>query len=200
VLGFVEGDVAVPPFPASAAADDLLVSVADLQRRYHEAAMTFVAAADDSWHGDPVPSAFSGALVCHNDLCLENVVVRRGRAVAFIDFDHARPADRLWDIAIAMRHWVPMRHPSDLDDARAHVDVPTRFRTFAAAHGLDAGAQARVLDALVAFLDHALISVRAQAEAGHAGHRAQWEEAGYETANRRARGWVVEQRRTLLAS
>ena len=57
----------------------------------------------------------SDALVCHNDLCVENVVVRDGRVVAFIDFDFAAPSDPLLDIAIAARHWVPMRDPLDID-------------------------------------------------------------------------------------
>jgi aminoglycoside phosphotransferase (APT) family kinase protein len=39
-------------------------------------------------------------LVCHTDLCLENIVVRQGKAVAIIDFDLATPADPLFDIAM----------------------------------------------------------------------------------------------------
>lgn len=199
VLGFIAGDVAVPPYPAWAANDDLLVSVADLQRRYHEAVADFVPPLDATWRHGPTPKTFSGDLVCHNDVCLENVVVRDGRAAAFIDFDLARPVDRLWDIAIAMRHWVPMRHPDDIDEHRAGVDVFDRFRLFSATHGLGGAERGRVLDALVEYLDSALVFVREQADEGHTGHLSTWN-AGYEVTNRRARKWVDDQRGVLLST
>lgn len=111
----------------------------------------------------------------------------------------AGPVDRLGDIAIAMRHWVPMRDPDDLDEHRRGVDIFGRFGLFAETHRLDGAERSRVLDAVVTFLDSALVSVRAQAEAGHTGHLAQWN-AGYEGTNRRARHWVAEQRSGLLST
>jgi hypothetical protein len=199
VLSFIPGDVAVPPFPAWSAREELLVSVAELQLGLHLAVADFHPAADAVWGEAPPPPAFSGALVCHNDLCLENVVVSGGRAVAFIDFDFAAPVDRLWDIAIALRHWVPMRDPGDLDEHRAHVDQVARCRLFLAAHGLRAAERERTLDALLAFLDYALAFVRAQAAVGHSGHSAQWN-AGYEGKNRRAQRWIERHRRALVGS
>lgn len=198
VLSFIEGVVAVPPYPGWSGDDELLVSVADLQRRYHEAVATFSAPVDAAWRRGPTPNGFSGVLVCHNDICLENVVIRDGRSQAFIDWDLAGPVDPLWDIAIAMRHWVPMRHPDDLDEHRTGVDLFHRFRLFAETHRLDGFERSRVLDALVAYLDSALVFVREQAESRHTGHLATWN-SGYEVTNRRARQWVDEQRGKLLA-
>jgi hypothetical protein len=77
-------------------------------------------------------------LVCHADLCLENIVVRQGKAVAVIDFDLATPADPLFDIAIAARHWIPLRDPAHIADARREMDLIRRFRLFTDAHRLDA--------------------------------------------------------------
>jgi hypothetical protein len=197
-LEFIPGEVAVPPFPAWSATDDLLVSVAQLQRRLHEAASGFRPAPDAIWGDQAPPREFSGTLVCHNDACLENVVVSGGRAVAFIDFDFARPVDRLWDIAIALRHWVPMRDPRDLDEHRSHVDSVARCRLFLAEHALGARERERTLDALLSFLDGAVGYVRAHAEAGHTGHAAEWN-AGYADKNRRAHRWI-ERHRAALAT
>jgi hypothetical protein len=195
-LEFIPGDVAVPPFPAWSADDDLLVSVAQLQSAYHAAVAGFRAGPAEVWGDQPPPRAFSGTLVCHNDLCLENVVVSSGRAVAFVDFDFARPVDRLWDIAIALRHWVPMRDPRDVDTQRAGVDPIARCRLFLATHELGAAERDRTLDAVLAFLDCALDFVQGQAAAGHAGHAAELS-AGYEAKNRRARVWIERHREEL---
>jgi aminoglycoside phosphotransferase (APT) family kinase protein len=198
-LEFIPDDVAVPPFPAWSASDHLLVSVATLQRRLHEAVADFRPAPDAVWGGQAPPRDYRGTLVCHNDICLENVVVRDDRAAAFIDFDLARPVDRLWDIAIALRHWVPMRDPQDVDEHRAGSDQVERCRMFLAAHGLDARERERTVAAVLAFLDEALEFVRAQAEAGHSGHAAVWN-AGYADQNRRSHRWVGGNRHDLARS
>ena len=196
VLQFMPGAVAVPPFPAWSASDALLVSVAELQRRYHDAVADFRPSERAVWGHGPPPGEFSGTLVCHNDLCLENVVVSDGRAVAFVDFDFARPVHRVWDIAIALRHWAPMWDPSDRDEHHASLDAMVRSRLFFDTHGLAAKERERTIDALLVFSDGALDFVRAQAAAGHTGHAAQWD-AGYEGKNRRSHDWVTAHRASL---
>jgi hypothetical protein len=57
----------------------------------------------------------------------------------------------------------------------------------------------RTLDALLSFLDAAVDDVRAQAEAGHTGHAAEWN-AGYADKNRRAHRWIVRHRAALVSS
>lgn len=196
VLTFVPGEVAIPPFPAWSASDELLVSMAELQRRYHEAVASFHPSADAIWGDGPAPTGYSGSLVCHNDLCRENVVVRDGLAIGFIDFDFARPVDPIWDIAIALRHWVPLWDPEDVGEHRAGIDRVARCRLFFDAHRLQRDERIRTLDALITFSDRALTFVRTRAEAGHTGHRAQWD-AGYEAKNRRAHAWVANNREVL---
>lgn len=72
-----------------------------------------------------------GTLLCHNDVCPENVVFRGGRAAGLIDFDFAAPGRAVWDVAMTARYWVPM-----LDPVSAAVLYPS---------GLDAAARLRVL-------------------------------------------------------
>lgn len=198
VLAFIPGAVAVPPFPAWAADEALLESVARLQRAAHAAARWFSAPPGTAFDRlDPPPGA-SGDLVCHLDVCLENVVVRDGLAVAFLDWDFAAPADPLFDVAIAGRHWVPMRDPADVDLARAGLDQAARFRRYLDAYGVAVADRARVLDILVGFLEQGLERMRRRAESGHPGFKAIWDD-GYPEANVRARAWLAADRARLLA-
>jgi aminoglycoside phosphotransferase (APT) family kinase protein len=199
VLTYVDGDVGIPPFPAWTAADGLLRSVADLQRRLHAAARSFAPPPDAAWDTANLPPPGPDAIVCHNDLCVENVVVRDGAAVGFIDFDFAAPSAPLLDIAIAARHWVPFRDPADLDDGRAGVDQVARFVLFADAHGLDRAQRGAVVGLGRDFLDRALVSMRRRAEAGLATYVAAWT-GGYADQNRRSKAWLVAHTAELAGS
>jgi hypothetical protein len=189
VLTFIAGDVGVPPFPAWVGDERLLLGVARLQRSLHLAAASFEAPPDAAWDRANLPEMRPGAIVCHNDLCVENVVVRDGRVVAFIDFDFAAPSDPLLDIAIAARHWVPMRDPADMDADLRGMDQVARFRAFCAEHGLERDGRAAVVAHLGSFLDRALVSMQRRAESGLEGYVRAWA-AGYPAQNRRSRAWV----------
>jgi Ser/Thr protein kinase RdoA (MazF antagonist) len=199
ILSWMPGEVAVPPYPAWAADEGLLVSVAELQRRLHEASESFRFDPSAPWYRPNLPDVGPGAIVGHNDLCIENVVVRDGRAVAFIDFDFAAPTDRLLDIAIACRHWVPLKHPDDLPPDWPFIDQAHRFRRFCNAHGLDPGERTRVVEFALDFLDRALVTMRAKAESGLALYAKVWE-SGYPEQNRRSHSWLVDQRDKGLCS
>jgi Ser/Thr protein kinase RdoA (MazF antagonist) len=146
-----------------------------------------------------LPPGVQGDLVCHTDLCLENVVVRQGGAAAFIDFDLATPANPLFDIAIAARHWIPLRDPVDIADARVTTDLIHRFRLFTASHRLDAAQRDQVISMLLVFLDNALHSIRRRAESGHPGFAKMWAD-GYPDMNRRSRAWLTAHARELSTS
>jgi hypothetical protein len=73
-LMFVSGDVALPPYPTWAQSDDALVSIARLLRRYHDAAVGFDLDGH-SW-SDELSDPAGGSMLCHNDVCWENVVFR----------------------------------------------------------------------------------------------------------------------------
>lgn len=196
ILTYIEGDVGLPPFPAWTADDDLLVSVAELQRRMHLAARPFVAPPDPQWDRANLPPPGPDAIVCHNDLCVENVVVRNGRAVGFIDFDFAAPNDPIIDIAIAARHWIPFRDPADLDPGRRAVEQRARFRAFCDAHRLSAAQRGDVVAAGLDFLDRALVSMRVRAERGEPSYVAAWD-GGYPLQNRRSFDWLTKNATTL---
>ena len=189
IVGYLDGDVAIPPYPDWVADEGLLLSIAARQRELHRAAEGFQLPGGMRWPARRLPPGARGDLVCHADLCVENVVVRDGRAAAFIDFDLATPASPLFDIAVAARHWIPLRDPVDIADARADTDLVARFRTFADAHRLAVVDRERVISVLGVFLDQALDSTRRRAEQGYPGFAKMWAD-GYEGMNRRSRAWL----------
>jgi hypothetical protein len=199
ITTWIDGDVGVPPYPDWVASHELLVSVAALQKELHHAAREFVIPDGAVWDSANLPPPPEHPLICHNDLCVENVVVRNGRAVAFIDFDFAAPADPLVDIAIALRHWVPVRDPVDVTDGFEGVEQLARFASFCDVHELAKEQRARVADELGDFLDRALISMKARADAGQPLYQQVWD-GGYPLQNRRSRAWLEHHRAALVAA
>ncbi|MFF5535887.1 phosphotransferase [Streptomyces cinerochromogenes] len=156
-LTYIPGEVALPPFPHWAMTQDALRSVGSLLRRLHEAGAGLAVDACADW-----PRALAdpegGTMLCHNDVCLENVVFRDGRAVALIDFDLAAPGRPLWDVAMAARYWVPMLDPESAADLYpAGLDTPARLRVLADGYGLSPQQRA----GLPAVIEQATASCRA---------------------------------------
>jgi hypothetical protein len=146
VLSYVPGTAITPPYPEWALTDAALVSVAHLLRAYHRAVGTFDDRTPCAWPSSP-PAAFTGELISHNDLNLDNVVFRDERAVALIDFDLASPGSRVWDIACAARLWAPLRPASYIDDSRRGQAV-RRFRLFVDSYGLARADRERLVAAV----------------------------------------------------
>src|SRR5919198_6227773 len=87
MLSFIPGKAAIEPHRDWALTDAALVSVAELLRRYHDAAASFDAAGR-TWP-EFVPGEFRERLISHNDPNLDNVIFSDGIAVGLIDFDLA---------------------------------------------------------------------------------------------------------------
>jgi len=148
--------------------DDCLVAVAQLVRRFHDAAAGFMAPDGARWrHLAEAPD--TGPLVCHNDLAPYNTIYRDGRPVAFIDWDVAAPAPPLWDIAHAVWRFVDITRNAEAVDIRA---LAARTRLFCDAYGL--GDRSRLLDIVLA-RQHALhATIRELAGAGDPAFVAMW--------------------------
>jgi hypothetical protein len=114
---WIDGVAGERPLSDDVRSDEALVSVARLLRAIHD--------------------AFDGA-VCHNDVGPWNVIFEGRDAVGLIDWDLAGPGPRIWDVAGAAWHFVPL-----YDDAEClrigWPSVPDRMRRvelFVAAYGL----------------------------------------------------------------
>ena len=143
VLSYVPGDVPREPLPPETAGEDVLVALATLIRRQHDAAQGWAPPADATWGGIPgaetvrIPPVDDEAeLVGHRDYCPGNVVFRDGLPAALIDFDLAKPTTRLYDIANALYWWAPLLHWADRAPAFAGADIPHRAAVFADAYGM----------------------------------------------------------------
>jgi len=194
-LSYIEGRAAVPPLAADTLTDEALVSVADLLRRYHQAAASFDPAGYD-WPR-PVPARYRTGLVSHNDVYPANLVFRGGRAVALIDFDLAGPGSAAWDFAAAARSLVPLLDEADVVDARRGRALE-RFRILLAASGLPRAGRRLAAEAVLANHDWTYAIVTEAAAAGHQGFADHWRAVG--PIAWRARRWCLRHRRDLLAA
>jgi hypothetical protein len=189
-LLFIPGEVAVAPLPAWFQADAVLASIADLMRRFHEAARSFDPTGE-SW-SDEMEDPAGGPVVVHNDVCPENVVFRDGVAVALIDFDFAAPGRPVHDLASMAR----MCGPVDDDTSAARlgwgpVDQPARLRLVADTYGLDADGRHELLDVLGDSFARSGQFVLRRVEAGDPNFIQMWEEmGGMERFDRRRRWWT----------
>jgi hypothetical protein len=195
VLSFLPGEAAIEPYGDWAFTDEALVSVAELLRRFHDAAASF----DPARHAWPdfVPPAFVDGLVCHNDPNLDNVIFSNGLAVGLIDFDLAGPGCAAWDVACAVRLWAPLR---DERDAPAELRGRSldRLRLFVDAYGLPQRDRSRVADAAIRTHERCYRVVREAVSQGHEPFGRMWREGGRERAER-TRRWIASHRGQMAA-
>jgi Phosphotransferase enzyme family len=146
ILSFVEGVPARAPVPAE---DEVVEALGRLLRRMHDAQEGFEPPGGAAWQLLPGEDG-SGEVICHDDLFWTNVIFRDGLPAALIDWDLAKPASRVADVARACSYWAPLLR----DSIALEWGLPTerrgeRMRLLCDAYGLDATERARVLDEVV---------------------------------------------------
>jgi Ser/Thr protein kinase RdoA (MazF antagonist) len=199
-LTFLPGDVALPPFPHWSMTYTALASVGSLLRRLHDAGAGVTVDPRAQWPRD-LADPEGGPVLCHNDVCPENVVFRDGRAAALIDFDMAAPGRPLWDVAMTARHWVPLLDP--VSAAVTHprgLDAPARLRVLADGYGLSPGER----EELPAVVEQATAVCRAfvtrrVADGDPAYLGALAERGGWERWDR-VQTWLADHRATFTAA
>jgi hypothetical protein len=200
-LGFIEGDVAVPPFPAWSLTDVWLSTTAQLIRRLHDATVDFTPPHGATWSDEMADASGVREVICHNDVCPENVVARQGRAVGLLDFDFAAPGRRVFDLAAFATMCVPI----DTDDdaallGRAGLDVPARLRLLADAYGLDAAQRTELLVVIGERVRDGGQFVLRRVQAGEPAFIQMWTDTGGMARYDRRRAWFAEQRPALAAA
>lgn len=105
VLTFVPGPVAWPAHFHRLHGDDQLRRVARLVRDFHDAVAGFTPPPDARWN--TLIPADGDEIIAHHDLAPWNLVLNDERWT-FIDWDTAAPGTRLWDLAYAIRAFVPL--------------------------------------------------------------------------------------------
>jgi Ser/Thr protein kinase RdoA (MazF antagonist) len=193
---WIEGDVPVPPYLPWSLTDEALASVGRLLRRYHDAVRSFAPTPGLAW-SDELADPCGGLIVCHNDVCPENVVFRNGEAVALLDFDFAAPGRPVWDLAHAARMWIPLR-PPELAGERAHLDPFHRLAVLASGYGLDSVEHQPLVDAIVTGKQLGTRFVERRVRAGEPAFREAWERRGGKAGDDRLIAWLERNRRAFL--
>lgn len=188
-LVFIEGDVALTPYPTWSQTDTALASIARLLRQMHDAAHAFDPGAY-SWN-DALSDPAGGTIVCHNDLEPSNIVFRDGIAVAFIDFELAAPGRPVYDIAQMARVCVPLDGEVDRERLGYRpADLPARLRLVADAYGLERDDRAELLATIDVAFARIEAAVRRAVDAGSPNAKALWDRTGGgERFERRRRWW-----------
>ena len=132
VLEYVPGPMAMDQPQLDEAG---LHRVGQLIRSLHDASADFLPPPGARWNVVIPPDRAD--LVCHHDLAPWNLVTGADRWV-FIDWDGAGPGSRLWDLAYAMKGFVPLVSGGD-----PVADAP-RLRALADGYRLSTGQRAEL--------------------------------------------------------
>jgi hypothetical protein len=196
VLSYVAGEVPLEPLPDWATGPQVLVALARLVRRLHDAAQDWTPPPDAVWGSIPgtppsgvVPLFDVPELISHQDYCPGNVVFREGLPAALIDFDLARPTTRVADAVNAMYWWVPLLDPLDRPPALVNADAAVRVRLFADAYGMDAAQRAEVIAVAVRRATNASLTMHAAAKVDPVFRR--WWNEGVKDRMPRAERWIA---------
>jgi hypothetical protein len=206
-LRFIPGEVPFPPFASWAQSDDVLASTASLLKGFHDATVGFVAPENATWsaemadapRGERNRGERNGAeVICHNDVCPENVVYRAGRAVALLDFDFAAPGSRVYDLARLALMQVPIDAPEDAArTGRGGLDPFVRLRVVADGYGLGPDRVALV-DALERNVEAGGAFLQRRVDLGEEAFLAMRDQMGGMARYDRRRTWFADHRGRFL--
>jgi hypothetical protein len=105
IVSYIAGTAGHYPLESYVLSESTLIQVARLLRRYHDATATFSVPEASAWrHSLAGPKQ----VICHGDAGPYNIIFRGGSPVAFIDFEHATPGPRVWDIAFMVYRFAPL--------------------------------------------------------------------------------------------
>jgi hypothetical protein len=133
ILSFIPGLVGHDPLPEFLRVDEVLISAARLLRRIHAATEDIAQTWLSGWQA---PTREPVEVICHGDFAPYNCVFNQGKLIGVIDFDHAHPGNREWDLAYALYRFAPITDPSNPDGYGTILDQCRRVRLFCDEYGL----------------------------------------------------------------
>ena len=162
VLSYLPGTVGHYPLTTELRSDAILIQAAHLLRRLHNATEDIALAKPTGWQ---TPTREPVEVICHGDFAPYNCVFAEGELVGVIDFDHAHPGPRLWDLAYAAYRFTPTTAPSNPDNFGTLQDQARRLRLFCDTYGLTDRSQVIVtLIQRVQFMADMLLTGAAQGD------------------------------------
>jgi len=192
-LKYIPGETSTPPYPHEwVKADETLAEIGRMLRALHDTTRGFVPARDAVWTTD-LADPQGGEVVCHNDVCIENVVVSSGRVAGLLDFDFAAPGRPVWDLAMTARYWVPLRDPiSAAATNRDHLDPFVRVRVLVDGYGANQQIRRDFTGVLMETEEVALRFVLNRVDQGIAEFVEMWNDLGTHDWHRRKMAWLTD--------
>ncbi|WP_460334687.1 aminoglycoside phosphotransferase family protein [Actinoallomurus acanthiterrae] len=166
ILTYIDGESG-PQGWAKVVDDAGLMAFACLLRHYHDAVAGFRPSEEVGWFTGETGLG-DDEVICHGDFGPWNVVWRGERPVGILDWDYARPADRMYDLAYALQYVTPFRDDAECVRWLRYPEPPDRrhrLELFAATYGLTS--TAGVIDAVIDVQRDGIEQVRRLAEQGH---------------------------------
>ncbi|MEH3077850.1 MAG: phosphotransferase [Quadrisphaera sp.] len=158
-----------------------VASAGRLLRRVHDASRTWRPPADAVWAVPAEPAALPAqpVVVCHGDPQPANLAWSGGAAVGIFDWDSARPAPALSDVAYALEWLTPFEDdPAELARRGFAGEPPRRERVRAFLDGYGWEGRLDVVEAVVRRQQRVIDEVVHLGRAGHEPH-ATWVAQGW---------------------
>lgn len=195
VLSWIGGESG-PDGWAKVVDDRGLITFARLLRDYHDAVAGYRPPDTTCW-STRTAGPVGDEVVCHGDFGPWNTVWHGTRPVGIIDWDHARPAPRLHDVAYALEYAAPFRDDDTCTRWLRYPKPPDRrhrLEVFAAAYGLTD--TAGLVDAVLTVQEQNIDVNRRLAEQGHE-PQATWVAEGHLDNLRALLAWSRENRHLI---
>jgi Ser/Thr protein kinase RdoA (MazF antagonist) len=113
ILSYIEGAASIWPWPEILGTQDGVRRVGAMLRRLHDAVIDFVPPAPCVWQDFESRAPLAGEIVCHGDFGPYNLIWQGTEIVGVIDWEWARPAPPIRDVAWAAWSFVPLRTDED---------------------------------------------------------------------------------------
>jgi hypothetical protein len=133
ILTYIPGTVGHSPRP-ELRTDAVLVAAARLLRRIHAATAEIAHLYPSGWQAPTRPPV---EVLCHGDFAPYNCVFDGAELVGVIDFGHAHPGSRAWDLAYAVYRFAPIAAPTNPEAYGDLAEQSRRLRLFCDAYGLE---------------------------------------------------------------
>jgi hypothetical protein len=148
ILTYIDGEVAMRPWPLILLSKAGIVAIAQLLREYHDLIRNYRPGANSKWR-DPNAKWQEGMIVRHGDLGPWNMVWKSSELVGLIDWDLAEPGYPIEDVAQAAWYCVPMRPLERCIDAGIDFDdQASRLEALCETYGADIDAVTGAIAAL----------------------------------------------------
>jgi hypothetical protein len=113
ILSYIEGDATIWPWPEFIKHEEAIEHVGKTLRRYHDVVADFVPPNDAVWQDCDHQIQQPAEIICHGDFGPYNLIWRAERIVGVVDWEWARPAPMMRDLAYAVWMSVPLRTDED---------------------------------------------------------------------------------------